>query len=199
MPRALDLDQRRADIVSAAMDLLARGGTHTLTINGLAEALGGSTTLVTHIFRRKEDIYEAVFERVKQEVAESVVPVGDGSDVSSLRAFIEWCIPTEPGDLDWERMRFAFLERSDHDPRMQALSDLIDDRLRDILTERLEPLAPASEIPGLVDLIRAVTNGAILSVVEHPQVWSAERQLAVIDQILTATSLVGGSSGKPAS
>ncbi|NTW38767.1 MAG: TetR/AcrR family transcriptional regulator [Cellulomonadaceae bacterium] len=185
MPRALDLDERRSQITEAAMDLLARGGGKALTLKALAESLGGSTTLITHVFARKEDIYDAVVAHLARTVDDNIPErSAQTAPWDDVRALLEWCVPLAPGELDHERLRFAFLERANHDPAAQVLVDTVDNRIRAELADRLGPLVDEDQLPVHVDLLRALTNGAILSVVEQPSAWPGDRLLAVLDRTL---------------
>jgi AcrR family transcriptional regulator len=185
MPRALDPDARRREITRAATELLARGGSKALTIKALAESLGGSTTLVTHVFPHKSDIYAAIIDELELDLRSRVTPAAAYEQpVQALREFVSWCLPLDPADLEDERVRFALFERADHDSRVQAVVDAIDDRMRDLLHERLAPLVPAEMIPAYTDLLRALTNGAILGAVELPDRWTPQRQEAVVSSVL---------------
>ena len=46
-----------------------------------------------------------------------------------------------------------------------------------------------TQLDATVDLLRSITNGVTLSVVERPERWPNERQVAVIDHALDLLGL----------
>ncbi|MHC8508180.1 MAG: TetR/AcrR family transcriptional regulator [Rhodospirillales bacterium] len=67
MPKRVDHTQRRKDIAAAACRVIARVGAGRATMAGIAEESGYTTGMVTHYYKRKEDILRAalhvMFER----------------------------------------------------------------------------------------------------------------------------------------
>ena len=60
MPRFVDHDVRKRDIVRATLEVLAESGTGGLSFRAVAARLGGSTTLVTHYFPNQDALLAEV-------------------------------------------------------------------------------------------------------------------------------------------
>ena len=45
------------------------------------------------------------------------------------------------------------------------------------------------DVERTVELLRVMTGGVVLSVVEHPELWTTERKYAVIDDVLELLGL----------
>ena len=187
MPRALDVEDRRAAIVLAAVRLLASHGSRGLTMKALAEALGGSTTLITHIYPRKSDIYEGILLSLEEEAAQTLSELEPGTDArTGLRAFLRWCMPMDRDAAEEERLRLALLDQADRDPRIKEFLDRMEARMLSLFRRQLAPLVAPDELDNMAGLFRAMTNGGVLGAIEHPEEWTQRRQLAVIDKMLDA-------------
>lgn len=67
MPRFVDHDVRRAELLDGAFALFVREGYGGVTMRGLAAALGVSTGTLYHYFGGKEAIFEQMVSRVADE------------------------------------------------------------------------------------------------------------------------------------
>jgi AcrR family transcriptional regulator len=185
MPRELDLERRRAEIADASIRLLARHGSKGLTVKALANELGGSTTLITHIYPRKADLYEGILESFERSLDADIAAHDASADaLENLRAFLDWCMPTTPAEIEEERLRLALLDHAGTDRRMRSFLDRLDGRMRNLFRRHLEPLVEPGRLDTLVLVFRAATNGGTLAVFEHPVTWSHERRSAVIDHLI---------------
>ena len=184
-PRQIDPVQRRTDITSAAIRILARGGASALTLRSLAKELGGSITLVTHFFSTREDIFTALIDDVASGYEEELAQLEDGADAESrLRILLEWLVPLSDEDVAQEAGRIALISQRGSHAGIDHFFEVMESRVRKLLEDRLAPLLPAKEVGGAVDYLRATTNGVVLSSVEHPEVWTRERRLAVLETAL---------------
>lgn len=186
MPRSLDVQSRKQDIAEATMSLLAQGGSRALTVKALAAELGGSTTLVTHIYPRKADLYEGVLEWLESDLETSLRAAADTTDDrANLRALIEWCLPLDARSLETERMRLGLLPRADDDDSIREFLDKLEMRMRALIRERLAPVVPDEKLDILTAYVRSITNGAVLSAAEHPEKWTRSRQLTATTMLMT--------------
>ncbi|WPO88856.1 TetR family transcriptional regulator C-terminal domain-containing protein (plasmid) [Herbiconiux sp. KACC 21604] len=185
LPRPLDLPARREAIAQAAFRLLAREGSRGLTVKALAAELGGSTTLITHIYPRKSDIYDGMLASLEEDLATTLSRVPSSDDpVAGLRAFLMWCIPLNADEIEEERLRLVLLDQAEHDPRIRTFLIGVEQKMRTLFRQQLAPLVPADQIEPLTLLLRALTNGATLGSIEHPEKWDAHRVGQVIDHLV---------------
>lgn len=190
MPRYVDHDDRRAEILRATLEILAEKGPRGLTFRAVAARMGGSSTLVTHYFASRQALLDNLAEAVADwpaEVAELEAGVDDPRD--RLRLFLHWLVPSTPEGLVAERGRINMIGEQDARVRTQHLFDTWDRHVRDHLRRHVEVLVPRRRLDGTIDLLRSITNGITLSAVEHPAEWPQKRQFAVIDDALDRLDL----------
>ncbi|WP_405663024.1 MULTISPECIES: TetR/AcrR family transcriptional regulator [unclassified Streptomyces] len=190
MPRYVDHDQRRADIVEAAKHVLANGGPAELTIRSVAKRLGGSITLVTHFYPTRPELMRAVVTAMNEAYDTELADLETGADAHGrLRILLEWMLPLT--DQEWvnESGRVQLLSQRGKDASFEEFADSTDARMRDLLRRHLEPLVPEDRVETYVDLLRVTVNGIVLAAVEHHDDWPAKRQLAVLEEALTAFGL----------
>lgn len=190
MPRYVDHDQRRADIIEAAKHILANGGPAELTIRSVAKRLGGSITLVTHFYPTRPELMRAVVAAMSESYYAELAGLETGADAPSrLRILLEWMLPLT--DQEWvnESGRVQLLSQRGKDTTFEEFADAMDARMRELLRQHLEPLVPEGRVETYVDLLRVTVNGIVLAAVEHHEDWPAKRQLAVLDEALTAFGL----------
>lgn len=113
MPKIVDHDQVRADIVARAVELFAEQGFGGLGIRGLAKAVGMAKSSIYYYFPTKEALIEAVIEAV---VAQ---------DVASLEGVIG-----NAGTFD-ERLDRAIAWTSDHEDRMATQIRILNEAARE--------------------------------------------------------------------
>lgn len=80
MPKVVDHDQQRADLLTAAFDLFADRGYSATSMRALATGLGVSTGTLYHYFWGKEDIFEQMLVWLSQrDVQEVTALIPDGT------------------------------------------------------------------------------------------------------------------------
>jgi AcrR family transcriptional regulator len=191
MPRYVDREDRRSQIVNATLDVLAKEGPSGLNFRAVAGRMGGSSTVVTHYFGTKQELLDALVENLARwptEVQELEVGVDDPSE--RLRLFLRWLLPCDEQGLRDETARINLIGERDTRVRTEHLFAAWDQNVRGLLTRHVEELVPARRVPAVVDVLRSATNGITLSTVEHPDEWPADRQFAVLDEILAAFGLL---------
>lgn len=97
MPKIVDHDQVRADIVARAVELFAEQGFGGLGIRGLAKAVGMAKSSIYYYFPTKEALIEAVIEAVvAQDVASLEGVIGNaGTFDDRLDRAITWASDNE--------------------------------------------------------------------------------------------------------
>lgn len=193
MPKQVDHDARRAEIARAALQILATGGPSALTIRALAQALGGSTALVTHYFPTRQAVVEGLVD-VLLEIWRKEVDALRRQEGGALepRSFLLWMLPLTDWTRLCERARLTFHVASGEDREIaQRLLGTIDQWMRAELARVLAPkVTDPTERERLVDLLRATAGGLVLGAVEHPDRWPPERMVAVVDDLLGRLGLL---------
>ncbi|MDS0135992.1 MULTISPECIES: TetR/AcrR family transcriptional regulator [unclassified Amycolatopsis] len=98
MPKIIDHDQRRSDIVDVTWDLIVRGGIEAATMREIAAAAGFANGALKLYFPSKEDIIAATYERALDMMRQYVELDG----LRGLAALREICVSSMP--IDEERI-----------------------------------------------------------------------------------------------
>jgi len=200
MPREVDHDERRDEILTAVAGVLADGGLRGLTIRTLAARLGGSVSMVTHYFPTRHallvNLGPWLLKKWQAEV-ESLTSAGsDGA--AGLHAVLSWLIPLTPESLVEEKAGLSLLAGTESDAAsVRGLSTKLVAWVRDLLRARLLGLVDEAYVERAVDILYAVTQGINVCACEDPGAWPAERQLALLDDLLDLLGLLPAGAGNP--
>lgn len=185
MPRIVDTEARREQVVDAAAKLLSEGGFVNLTLRNLAKELGGSMRLVTHYFRDRQELITALLEsglRETDEVLNELDHLHD--DAERLRHAMYWFLPLDASTLRLEKVRIALVVHKDAEPVIGQFFASVDVAMRRVLVAALPSTLAEERRTVLVDMLRAWTSGIALAAVEHPETWTSARQRQVMDEFL---------------
>ena len=180
MPRPLDVQQRKADISRIAMDILAHSGPSGLTLRAVAEALGGSVTLVTHVYPTRAELMAGMVAYYTEEaIRESAERASHLAPDEWLWTLLQDMAPLDEETIRRERSRVALT--SDRDQKTaHAFADSMEDLARARFADALRGRVPDDQLETAIAFCRALSNGVVLSAVEHPDYWTAERQRDVL-------------------
>ncbi|MEU6103324.1 TetR/AcrR family transcriptional regulator [Streptomyces flaveolus] len=177
------------EIVVASLQALSEGGLAELTLRKIAQRMGGSITLITHYFANREALLTAVLEHV---LADADVALAELSEIEDpwarLRAALEWFLPDDEDSRVQERARIALLTHQGAEPLIGEHLQRMEPAMRAVLVKGLEDVIPAAELDGTVNMVRVWVSGMALSVVEHPEIWTAELQLATLGRFIDLLS-----------
>lgn len=140
MPKIIDHDQRRRDIVEVAKRIILKGGFEAATMRSIAAEAGFANGALKHYFPGKESIVAATFETILQEMSEGVQAAGEEpvrAD-AALRGFLEATIPRDPDQIAAGRVLLALWEYA---MANESLAELYRGHLgswRTSLVERME-------------------------------------------------------------
>jgi AcrR family transcriptional regulator len=192
MPRQVDHDDRRDQIVTITVELIASGGPKAVTMREVARRLGGSVTLVTHYFPTRDAIFEGVAARIIELGRSEAAAMEAGTDepTGRLHRYLEWALPTRPEAMVRELARIRLLAERHAAPGLEKTARGYDESMREDLREHLADLVPADRRESVVELLRVFITGVIVLAVEHPDDWPAERQLVAAESMLRTLGLV---------
>jgi hypothetical protein len=91
--------------------------------------------------------------------------------------------------LALERVRVALVAHRDAEPALREFFDKLEPGMRGVMRAGLEEFVDAEELDGMVDVLRAWTSGIALSAVEHPEIWTPERQAAALERFVSSMAL----------
>lgn len=191
MPRNVDHDQRRSEVTSIAAELVARGGRGALTVRGVAEAAGCSTTVVSHYF---DDMSHLLHETYALSVRRSArrLDAVIGRDPTDIVGLVESVLPLDAQRTDDWRIWVAFWGDA-----LASRAFACEQRRRARTATRrfhtcLDALVTQGRLPaGLdtdvaADRISVLVPGIAAEAIFDPRRWTAARQRRVLlDELAT--------------
>ncbi|NUP02297.1 MAG: TetR/AcrR family transcriptional regulator [Nonomuraea sp.] len=111
MPKIIDHDQRRSDIIDVTWELITKGGIEAATMREIANAAGFANGALKHYFPGKEDIIEATYERALA-VVTSYVKLDGRRGLSAMRAMCEAAMPIDEERITAGRVLLIFWQTS---------------------------------------------------------------------------------------
>jgi len=194
VPKIVDHDARRAEIVQATWRVIARNGIEATTMRGLADELGVANGALAAYFPNKRAILAAAFSHIfdvtSRRYADERARGLRGA--AALRAFLTELFPLDEERLLEARIVIPFLEYAAHDAEMRALYVTLISQWEHEFEVLLAEMSDAGEIgPGgdrraYIDHLLATTNGAQASAVLLPETATPARLSALIESLLIA-------------
>ncbi|WP_433271575.1 TetR/AcrR family transcriptional regulator [Actinosynnema sp. CS-041913] len=191
MPKVIDHDQRRREIVEVAKKLIAEGGFEAATMRSIVTAAGFANGALKHYFASKDDIISATFESVLLETAQHMSELDpEASPKEALRGFVEGAMPLDAHQITSARVLLVLWEHSVANPDLaRQYRDLLT-TWRAELTTRIAaawdkgepPDAPAVGV--LADEIISVTIGANVASLMHPVGELVDRYRAYVEAFM---------------
>ncbi|MFG2965883.1 TetR/AcrR family transcriptional regulator [Streptomyces sp. NPDC048288] len=186
----VDREQRVREIVEATLAILGEQGYKELTLRNLAQRMGGSITLITHYFANRDLLLSGVLEVVLDDArkfSEQLMSIEDPHD--RLRAVMLWFLPLSEVEVRNERGRISLVAHQDASPAIRDWLDEMEVAMRSVLAKAVSDFVEPDERDAIVDQMRVWGSGMVLSVAEHPEIWTPERQLEALERFLNALRL----------
>lgn len=122
MPKIIDHDQRRRDIVQVAKKLILHGGFEAATMRSIASEAGFANGALKHYFAGKDSIVAATFQQVLEEMYGSQPAVPDGTPaIEELRTFVRAGLPLDEYRITSGRVLLALWEYAMSNPELAEL------------------------------------------------------------------------------
>ncbi|WP_348787072.1 TetR/AcrR family transcriptional regulator [Leifsonia sp. NPDC080035] len=113
MPKVIDHDQRRSDIIDVTWGLIVKGGLEAATMREIAAEAGFANGALKHYFPGKDEIIQGTYERALGMVSSSVDQSVDGkTGLDALRAILYATAPLTPESITAGRVLMSFWERA---------------------------------------------------------------------------------------
>ncbi len=182
MPIAVNREERRAEVVAMAFELVADRGIEALTFREIAAAAGCSTSIVSHYFGNKNELLFSVYQVANQRATERLEATRDAG--APPLACFETVLPiSNEARRNW-RVWLAFWARAHLDPvyfeerRRAAQTSL--DLYRAMIAERLGGRADDAHNDLAARRLIAAIAGIGLEACFAPEDWTPERIRAVL-------------------
>ena len=190
MPPQIDREAREREICLAAIRLLGHSGPGALTLRRLAQELGGSITLVTHVYPDRRALMEGLTKTwtklSRQEIAQFEVGL---DEAARLRHLLVWMVPLDDDTRSAEIGRVMLVAYRDSDLNVNVFYAAMDKEMRGLLRSHLRPFVDEDQLEIAVEIWRVFINGIVLSVAERPEKWPRKRVLTLLDNMMVRMGL----------
>jgi AcrR family transcriptional regulator len=191
VPKIVDHDLRKQELVSATWQVIARTGIVGVTTREIAREAGVSTGVLAHYFANKEELLAAALNRSHQQVYARLRERTQGLlGLDALRVVMLEALP-----LDEERLLEAQIEVNFWSLALghEALRELQHEefeRFWDVLhyrvseAQKLGQVWPDLDADDVTHQLMVLVEGLSLEAVLYPSRATPERQTATLDSVL---------------
>ena len=191
MPKIVDHDERRDEIVFAAVRIIARQGLEAATVRSIAAEAGYSSGVLDHYFRGKDDILvkalEASHRRIKMRWRK-LLRGRRGFD--ALRRLLLDNLPTDAQHRDETRLEMQFWARSAGDVELTTVLQREAAVFRRTVIRYVEEAVADADLPAGTDAaetaerLLALMDGISVRAVNEPRKFPARRQVGMMESAL---------------
>ena len=188
MPKKVDHDARREELVLAAWRVIAARGIDEVTIREIARESGYSSGVLAHYFENKDDLlahalrlsHKRIHKRFAAEVANPVA-------ADALKGILLDNLPLDEQREMETRIEMSFWARALRNDSLRTIQQEESEDLRTLLRGLLEKTqaeeAISSDHDGelVLALVGALIDGISLHALLYPDRLSAEQQAAVME------------------
>ena len=191
MPKVVDRESRRQEIIAAAWQLIATEGINSVTTRRIAEATGYSNGVLRYYFTGKDAVINAAFQGIfdaTNERAKAANPTPSG--LAGLRELAMQIMPLDDKRLMEARIAITFWQQALDSPDKAALHADVMRQWREEIEQRLnEALAHNEVLPNTVvsevaDELLAMLMGLQVLAVLAPAETSPAREIAQYDTFI---------------
>lgn len=191
MPKIVDHDQRRADVVSATWRLIARDGIEGATMREIAAEAGFANGALKPYFGSKEHLLAFAFEHVFHETNKRIdTATGNKTGLAALRVFCHEVLPLDEEKESEARIVIAFWQRALGDTSKSALHERSIELWRGRILVHLRDARAAGEIiptvsnDGFAGILMNMLLGAQISVALAPGTSTAPQLISQLEALL---------------
>jgi hypothetical protein len=102
---------------------------------------------------------------------------------------LRYFLPADERSLAIERARIALSSRAQIDPGVKEFFGRLEPGMRAVAAMGLEGFIASESMNATVDLVRLWTSGIAISAVEHPEIWTPERQFEALEHFMRSLEL----------
>ncbi|WP_022890811.1 TetR/AcrR family transcriptional regulator [Agromyces italicus] len=181
MPKVIDHDQRRREIIDVTWGLIVKGGIEAATMREIAAEAGFANGALKHYFPGKDEIIEGAYERSLNRLGDILVEAMAGKHgLDGLRTMMTVTMPIDDEDVTAGKVLLSFWERAAFNDELHASYrkhlTVWREGLEQYLREGREAGEIITEVPDeqLIDEIVLVNAGATIMRVIAPETTTAE-------------------------
>ena len=193
MPKIVDHERRRRDVVNAAWRVINRIGLENATMRAIAREAKSSTGAIAHYFASKDDILRAALERADDDIRRRIEAMSeDVHPLTRLRAALREALPLDRRRTFELTLDVNFWARALNNTSLRALQHRDHNEWRDGLLEHVAEIQEGGwldrSLPSdeLTDILVAFVDGLGLQGLVYPELLTRERISRLLDAQLVA-------------
>lgn len=191
MPKIVDWDARRDEILAATWRVIARDGLDKTTVRAIAREANCSQGILAHYFDDKADILAKALLMAHRRVRDRTAEKTDGVvGLAALRIAMLEALPLDAERALEAQIEVSFRGRMLADERLSKLLlsevEMLHGRLTGHLEEaqQLQELRPNLDIDVAVHELMVLNDGLSAQFVHSPDRVPPDRQLQMLDRVL---------------
>lgn len=191
MPKVVDHDQRRVELVEATWRIIARHGIEGATMRDIAAEAGFANGALKPYFPTKDDLLAFAFSHVFSQTGRRMTDATIGrSGLGALRAYCLEILPLDDIRISEARIVIPFWQKALTDSAKAELHAAAMLQWRDTMCEHLREADAAGELrttlphEDLAGLLMNLVLGAQITAVLSPVENSPDRLVAQLDACL---------------
>jgi AcrR family transcriptional regulator len=193
VPKIVDHEHRRQELVEAVWRVIGRVGIDGVTIREIAVESGYSTGALAHYFRTKDDVLRAALERADNNIKQRLERIpADAHPATALRHVLQEALPLDDRRAFELTLDVNFWARALNQPSLRALQHRDHDVWRTLVMERVGAAQRAGVIDterapaDVTDVLVAFVDGLGLQGLVYPELLTRQRIDGLLDAQLVA-------------
>jgi AcrR family transcriptional regulator len=191
VPKIVDHDLRKQELVSATWQVIARTGIVGVTTREIAREAGVSTGVLAHYFANKEELLAAALNRSHQQVYARLRERTQGLlGLDALRVVMLEALPLDEQRLLEAQIEVNFWSLALGHEALRELQHEEFERFWDVLhyrvseAQKLGQVWPDLDADDVTHQLMVLVEGLSLEAVLYPSRATPERQTATLDSVL---------------
>ncbi|WP_337885065.1 TetR/AcrR family transcriptional regulator [Fischerella thermalis] len=184
MPKIVDHEQYRKELLMKSFDLFAQKGYAAITMRGIAKELGVSTGTLYHYFPNKEALFlQLVEEQTRQDILNFLAEAGDAKNLAErIKALMNFVAKNEDYFFKQALLGFDFYQQQGRDEILNNPT------MKRAWEDTKQALADYLEIKdqAIINFIYCFLNGIISSRMFEGDTFSYTEQSELLANMLTA-------------
>ncbi|HCX67966.1 TetR/AcrR family transcriptional regulator [Parvibaculum sp.] len=182
MPKVVDHDERRRELMEASWQVIADEGLESLTMRKIAAAAGCTTGRLTHYFANREELVLAALKAAYDAAAIRMAAAleADGTPRERLLTMLEETLPLDEVRLREWKIWIAFWGAAAADASLAGENDTRHDRWREALLPLIREIAPESDADYEATRLIGIVDGLGLQAAIRPTAQNRNRAQTVL-------------------
>ncbi|GAA3598126.1 TetR/AcrR family transcriptional regulator [Kineosporia mesophila] len=191
MPKIVDHEERRTEVLNATWRVIGRYGLEGATVRRIADEAGYSNGILQHYFQNKEDIlisaHQLAFSRAGERIARVTA---DRTGLEALRRALFEALPLDAEGVLEAQVDVSFLGYTVGNARLREIRRVSNEGSRRQWAGFVEAAQAVGDIDAdddgalIVDDLMVLIDSLSVAAIIEPGRMTAERQMLLVDRYL---------------